>query len=104
MPVVEVGKEEPPKQGKYILFLRAGQVVSFKLALKGSLFAEADNAELKVKLARDLYLYDGSWASLDKKEWKAVHKLIGIKTTAEWKREGLTVGFQFNQKPSVQAE
>jgi hypothetical protein len=106
VPVVEVGKEKPPETGKYIVFLPAGKEVSIEFSLRGSFLAQEGSTEMKIRLARDLYLYEGSglWGSLDGKKWEHLGKLIDFDMKGKLELQSVKVDVRFDEDRRLKAQ
>jgi len=67
LPVVTYG-EKAPANGDFVLLYPAASHLPIEVSAQGSLLAQSDRAELKVRLKQDVYLYRGQ-ISFDGKTW-----------------------------------
>lgn len=74
VPVVKYGEQAPDNQ-KFVLFYPAGTPLSVIASVKGTLFEKTDEANLEVKLKKDLYVY-GDWVSLDGQHWTSKSHVV----------------------------
>jgi hypothetical protein len=74
MPVVEFG-QPIPAGNEFILHFAAGQPIPTNVSIKGSLFEQAAEQTLNVKLRRDIYTYK-QWVSYDNVTWRDGQEVI----------------------------
>jgi len=75
LPVVRFGEQAPADQ-PYILLYPAGAPLPIEARIHGSLLDGEARSTLTVRTRQDVYTYK-HWASLDGKNWKAGHEVVG---------------------------
>lgn len=75
LPIVRFGDAAPAGQ-PFILFYPAGAPLPVEARVHGSLLESEARSTLTVRTRQDLYTYK-HWASLDGKNWKASHDVVG---------------------------
>ena len=75
LPVVRFGEQAPAGQ-PYILLYPAGAPLPIEARIHGSLLDGEARSTLTVHTRQDLYTYK-HWASLDGKNWKTGHDVVG---------------------------
>lgn len=79
LPVVDYG-QTPPANGEFVLRYPAHTDLPVTARVGGNLLERNEQAELKVRLKQDVYLYRNR-VSLDGKTWQASHERIGGRVT-----------------------
>lgn len=75
LPVVSYG-QPAPTQGDFVLHYPAEVDLPVIARVGGTLLSKTDEAQLKVRLKRDVYVYR-DLASFDRQQWRAGQSLIG---------------------------
>lgn len=105
LPVIDYG--QTPPVGEFVLRYPAGADLPVVARIDGSLLEKSDQATLKVRIKRDIYVYR-DLASLDGKSWQAGHRIVGgrlwmaLPGDKEQKRDAVSpgeIGAEFNLKP-----
>lgn len=74
LPVVDYGKQ--PLAGDFVLRYPAGADLPVIARIEGSLLEKTDQATLKVRIKRDVYVYR-NLASLDGQTWQTSRQVVG---------------------------
>lgn len=105
LPVVDYG--QTPPAGEFVLRYPAGADLPVMARIGGSLLEKSDQATLKVRIKRDVYVYR-DLASLDGKTWQASHRIVGgrlwmvLPGDKDQTRDAVSageIGAEFNLKP-----
>lgn len=78
LPVVDFG--QTPPSGEFVLRYPAGIDLPVVAQIDGTLLERRDQATLKVRVKRDVYVYR-DLASFDGKSWQPGHQVIGGRLT-----------------------
>lgn len=101
LPVVRYGTPTPA-DGNFVLLYPAGVDLPLDTAVDGDIFEKNEQATLKPRLKRDIYVYK-TWASLDGKNWQRGNTLVAgrIEFRLPGETDGRAAGklrVEFNQK------
>ncbi|MDD2664107.1 MAG: hypothetical protein PHD19_10150 [Dechloromonas sp.] len=101
LPVVRYGNPAPA-DGNFVLLYPSGVELPLDTAVEGDVFEKNEQATLKPRLKRDIYIYK-TWASLDGKHWQRGTALVAgrIEFRLPGETDGRTAGqlrVEFNRK------
>lgn len=101
LPVVRYGNPAPA-DGNFVLLYPSGVELPLDTAVEGDVFEKNEQATLKPRLKRDIYVYK-TWASLDGKHWQRGNELVAgrIEFRLPGETDGRAAGqlrVEFNRK------
>lgn len=73
LPVVKLG--DTPPAGDFVLRIPSGEPILTRTEIVGSLFAKEGEADVEVRLKRDLYLHK-QWLSYDRVHWQRADRAV----------------------------
>ncbi len=101
LPLVRYGNPAPA-DGNFVLLYPSGVELPLDTAVEGDVFEKNEQATLKPRLKRDIYVYK-TWASLDGKHWQRGNALVAgrIEFRLPGETDGRAAGqlrVEFNRK------